>query len=747
MSPRKTARHRWRFFRVGGIDQVKLETADDFANLEHLDQKLWVALSCPVKGLEFDERTLELLDSDGDGRVRVPEVIAAVDWVELRLKDLVDLTRCRPELPLAAINDQTEEGRAVLASARRVLADTGDGEATSIRLEHVSDPAKIFGPTAFIGGGIVIPDSAEAPDVRAVIEQIIATTGGDVDRSGKPGVSQEKVDAFFGQLEAVSAWWKQADDSAASIRPFGDETPAVAALVGELGKKIDDYFARCRLGAFDARAVEALNRQESAYIEIAASDLSITAEEVASFPLSRVEPDRPLPLEKGVNPAWAEKLAALAAKLGSSVAGDGTLTCEAWTQLKAALAPYQQWFAARPETSVEGLGRERIEAVLAGDARAQLGRLIERDKALAPEVQGIDDVEKLVRYHRDLHRLLNNFVSFRDFYDPGRPASFQVGTLYIDSRACSLCLRVTDPAKHAKLAALGMTYLAYCDCTRKSTGEQMTVAAVVTDGDADNLMVGRNGILYDRDGHDWDATITKIVEHPISIRQAFWSPYKRVAKFVEDQIQKFAAAKDAAVTADAAKAATGAAAGPLPFDIAKFAGIFAAIGLAVGAIGSALAAVALGFFGLTWWQMPLAILGALLVISGPSMLLAAMKLRKRNLGPILDAEGWAVNGRVKVNIPFGRSLTQLARLPEGARRSRRDPFRRKRRIWPWLLVILIVLGFAAWQLNEKGKLREWGLPWGKVVEPAAPPAEEGAATEPQEPAGEETAKPEEAATP
>ena len=44
--------HRWRFFRVGGIDQVKLDSTADLVNLENLDPKLWVALSCPVQGLE-----------------------------------------------------------------------------------------------------------------------------------------------------------------------------------------------------------------------------------------------------------------------------------------------------------------------------------------------------------------------------------------------------------------------------------------------------------------------------------------------------------------------------------------------------------------------------------------------------------------------------------------------------------------------------------------------------------------------
>ncbi len=71
--------------------------------------------------------------------------------------------------------------------------------------------------------------------------------------------------------------------------------------------------------------------------------------------------------------------------------------------------------------------------------------------------------------------------------------------------------------------------------------------------------------------------------------------------------------------------------------------------------------------------MPLALLGVMLAISGPSVLIAWMKLRQRSLGPILDASGWAINGRMKINLPLGRSLSQQAQAPSNAERSLREP--------------------------------------------------------------------------
>src|SRR5439155_5143703 len=160
-----------------------------------------------------------------------------------------------------------------------------------------------------------------------------------------------------------------------------------------------------------------------------------------------------------------------------------------------------------------------------------------------------------VRFHRDLYKLCNNFVSFHDFYSRKEKAVFQAGTLFLDQRSCDLCLTVEDPAKHAIMAGLSGTYLAYCDCQRKATGEKLQILAAFTDGDSDNLMVGRNGIFYDRKGRDWDATITKIVDNPISIRQAFWAPYKKAARMIHEAIAKRAATADAASVAKLTEAA------------------------------------------------------------------------------------------------------------------------------------------------------------------------------------------------
>ena len=217
-----------------------------------------------------------------------------------------------------------------------------------------------------------------------------------------------------------------------------------------------------------------------------------------------------------------------------------------------------EWMSRKPATVVESLGIERVREILAGNGKAAIEELMAKDRAVEPEFTAITDLDRLVRYHRDLITLLKNFVSFSDFYTRKDKALFQAGVLYLDSRSCDLCIRVDDIAKHASLATMSQTYLAYCHCTRKNEegySTEMDIAAAFTDGDADCLMPGRNGVFYDRQGRDWDATIVKVIEHPISIRQAFWSPYKRIARMINEQIEKMAASRDKDV-ADKARPAS-----------------------------------------------------------------------------------------------------------------------------------------------------------------------------------------------
>lgn len=728
--------HQWRFFRSGGFDQVRIETADDLRHLEQLDQKLWSVLACPTSGLEFDTRTLQLLDQDKDGSIRAPEVLAAVQWVCKHLHDPQILFDGQAGLPLAGIATHEAEGAQLLATAQQVLAYLGKPDAEQIFVEDLSDTTALFEPHHFNGDGVVPPELATDLQLADAIRDIMALVGGETDRSGVAGIDQARLDEFYVQAEAQAAWFGQAQADPQRILPLAAETAAAAEVVEGLRHKIDDFFTRSRLAAFDERATQALNPSDTTYAELAVQALASDAESVAALPLALVSKAQSLPLRDGVNPAWAAAVARLRDEVVRPLLGErDQLSFAEWQDLAARFAAYRDWQAAKPQHAAAALDEARLIALLNPQLRAALYDLIAQDLAASTAAEQIEALEKLVRYRRDLVTLLRNFVSLTEFYSQRDKAIFQAGRLYLDQRSCELCLRVVDMDRHAALAPLSGTYLVYCQCERQGEAP-MTIVAAMTGGDVDDMMVpGRNGVFYDRQGRDWRASVVKVVENPISVRQAFWSPYRRIGRMISEQVQKFAASRDQAVSdkaasgiADAgAQAEAAAPAAPAqPFDIARFAGIFAAIGLALGALGTAVAAVVTGFLGLPLWQMPLVILGIILLISGPSMLIAWFKLRARNLGPLLDANGWAVNTRARINIPFGAALTKVATLPAGASRSLSDPYADKKSWWPFWLIVLIVIGAVGF-LWQQGMLD--GMLAQLRGEPAVEaPAEAAAAT-------------------
>ena len=322
-------------------------------------------------------------------------------------------------------------------------------------------------------------------------------------------------------------------------------------------------------------------------------------------------------------------------------------------------------------------------------------------------------LEKLLLLSRDFCTLLRNFVSFQDFYSKrgkallGRGADnevpwaiFQAGTLIIDQRACNLCLRVEDMAKHNAQAPESGMFLIYCQCTHHASGQKMQIVAAMTVGDIRNLKVGKNALFYDRQGRDWEAEVIKIIDNPISIGQAFWSPYRKLGEWVSGLITKSAAEKEKKSFADmTTKLQTPPAAGQAtpaqPFDVAKFAGIFAAIGLAIGSIGTFLTSLLSEVKEMHAWAL-LIVPAILIVVSGPSMILAWMKLRKRNLAPLLNANGWAINADAIVSVIFGNTLTEQAQFPMLKLQDPHAKIKKLSKGGKWAIAIAaILLGIAA----------------------------------------------------
>ena len=709
-------KYKWEFTNIGGASRVKITTGEDIAHLDELDPKMWTVLSCPVTGLEIDEKSLAYIDADADGKIRVADVIATSQWLSGAVKNLDVLVEETDSIDIEHLDQENAAGQKLYKSAKQILENLGK-EGTVISLADTKDIAAIFAKTRFNGDGIITEASTDDADEKAAIAAAVAAFGGVADRSGAAGINAEMIENFYKALAEYAAW-----QAAVVEAPFGDKTDAAIAAYNALDAKVKDFFMRSKLAAFSPDSAAALDVQTASIASISADNLTGKTDEIAAYPIARITGKPEIDLTAQVNPAWSAQF-----DLIKTVALEGkTVLTEAdWAAVGTQFAAYTGWKAAKAGAAVEALGLDAVKKFIEQDKKAALLDLVAQDAALAEEAANIDMVDKFLHILRDFYRLVRNFVTLHDFYDKDRKvnAIFQSGRLIIDQRECRLCMKVSDMGKHNASAATSGMFLVYCDCTTKTKPGKLTIVAAVTVGEIGDLIVGKNAVYYDNAGLEWDAVITKIVDNPISVAQAFWSPYRRMAKTVENLINKSAADKDAKMMADAtakinaAPAALPAGTDPKaapaaapPFDIAKFAGIFAAIGMALGMIGSALVSIFKGLKAMAWWKLILVFVAIMLVISGPAMVIAWLKLRRRNIAPLLNANGWAVNAASKISIPFGETLTDAAKYPK---MKLTDPYA-KAGLAPWkkwlisLSAVIVAVG-VLWIFNL--------LAWAKLPSP------------------------------
>ncbi|MBP5603316.1 MAG: hypothetical protein J6X78_11390 [Treponema sp.] len=704
---RNNEKYSYHFMQNGGLIQAKISTIDDVLNLRDLDPKMWTALACPVQGLEFSEETLSILDTDKNGRVRQPEILEAVEYIRKYFSRPEIIMQKGDSIPLDAMSSEPFAcGHSPLDSAKSVLSILEKSDASELKLEDLSVNDKLFAPNVFNGDGVLCAECVKDEAVANVIKDIITCTGGTDDISGVKGITRTQTEEFFNNAKALKEWRDSGAKNDPKIFFLKDATDAAAKSFMAIKEKVNDYYLRCSLINFDGGSKDIMKAKTDTMFLDENGEL-FDLDHLALLPIALCEGGKPLPLDATVNPAWKETVAAFKENVTKPLMGKdiSSLSETNWRKIEELFKPYENWYTAMPQNEVSSLGLDRITEILDGGYEQKINDLLSEEESRPPVALASVELRKMLLLRRDFVELLKNFVSFEEFYTLGEKAIFQCGTLYLDGRACDLCVKVLDIAKHGTMAALSQCFLVYCDCTKRgNTDKTMQIAALISNGNTDNIIVGRNGVFFDRAGGDWDATIVKIIENPVNIKQAFFSPYKKLLRLIQEKIAKAAADKETAINGKLTSAvndtklpatkddATAAAAAAIPKKIDV--GTIAALSVAISGITTLIVGIFTNLFKLGW-KLPFAIILILLLISLPSMILAYLKLRQRNIAPVLDASGWAINGNTKISTILGRSLTHLPAHPPRAFLAAKDPFASKKFPWKRIIFAVVIIAIIA----------------------------------------------------
>jgi len=652
-----------------------IEGAADLQEVLRLDESLWVATSAPTAVFRADLEFLTLVDTDRDGRIHTDELKAAIRWLLDRLADVSRLPEGLGELPLSAIRSDTPEGEALINSAAYVLESLGASQ-QSISLDQVRRFEASVQSLPLNGDGVLVPEAAAEPDLKAFIEEVIASLGGTADVSGKAGVTEEQVQQFMAAVSDYLAWREQgqvpSQQASTPLMPLGPRTPQAYSLLCAHADKVDLFFAQCRLVGFEPGASQRIGDRQA---ELAALDIS-SSQAVGSFlvqaPLAQPTPNGVLPLcGEALNPAYREWVAALREQVLQPVLGSvgETLSEAQWESAKQFLSPYASYMAAKKGAQVQAVPVERLLAYRDGRLAECAQALIEADREVAQVMEGVARVEQLLLYHQGLMRLVNNFVSFPQLYDPDERALFEMGSLVIDGRWFNLAVQAQDVAAHKQTASQGCFFTMYLEVTGAEAAKKFHVAVPVTSGRRGNLAVGKRGVFFDIEGREYIARVVDIIEQPISLQEALATPFVRIGRSLAGRIESLAGAAEKRLEAGVERVTT-AAAVPAPAQAptaASRAGMLMGAGVAIAAISSALAFIVKTLTTMSPLQIVLGAVGIVLAVMVPLSIVAVIKLRRRDLSALLEGCGWAINARMRLTRAQGRSFCVRKDYPRGAK--------------------------------------------------------------------------------
>ena len=697
-----------RYTTLGGSTQLDIKSFKDFSDILLLDDAHWVLNSVAVTSLRADRRLLQYLDSDHNGRIRTDEVRAAIKFLLEHLCDGKGVDESSDILEFSALSPDNPDTGVIMIAARKILAQLGKNDTGKISITDIESDPTLRENASKRQDGIITTADANCDKCAALIELISRF-------AGKDGISSEDISNFQTGAAEFIAYNQESIDNAAVLFPFGEKTAEISAAALELKSAVDDYFLNCETLRFlDSDPGRPVKK------EICADPMDKEGISGVLQKLSLASPqeDGQLDLAAPLNPLYRDKIIALFARpeLAPKLS-DGKLSVAEWNHFNSLLAPYRDWYGRKPAQYelLASLESNVLADYAAGNGFDILDAALENNSVQLMLPTGINLLAKLLILQRGMLKFLQNFVSLTELFTPGNVSLLQTGKLVMDGRHFSLITPVLDRAEHKKIVEDSNICIAYIDVNYGTDAAPAvkTMAAAITSGQMQRLFIGKRGIFYAPDGKEYDAKIIDFVEQPVSFSEALKSPFRRFGSMIATQTDKFFTSKTAKlqkeVEANITAGKPAAAANPMGLPMLMMGG-----GIGIAALGSAAAFIAKTLSSVSIWCIISVIAGIIVIFGGPSVVIAFIKLYRRDLGRFLEAAGNAVNRPMRLSRKLGKLFTWAPPLPGKSICSCR-----KMKIFLTVIIVMMITAVVFASCRGCGKSDQEKCPAVQEIIPAA----------------------------
>lgn len=657
---------------LGKTPKAEIRNAGEIKSLIHIDEALWTSTWADIKYINFDKMFLRYLDADNDGLILCNEVKNAIKWLDSIFMNWEGIINRSDKLNRKFINNASINGKKLNKILDDLYCKLDYKQDDNLTLKDIQTYKHITEQTPISEEGVILREAADDYLIKDMISDLIDSIGGAEHPSGESGINKSKLWEFTKEINDYIAWKGQLFDENKNLNedilPLGHDTGRGFEIFKKVRDKIDQYFAKCNILIYDNRFYDNYFELSEKEMNMDLNDKETVRQYLLDALISKPRTDGELVFSECSNIMYSEALSLLKEIVIDKIFKDKreNLTFNDWQYIKELFIPYDNWLSSKKGDRVSNIDDDKLKSYLDPDIIDAIINIIDESTKTEELMDEIRLIEKLMLFQRWILDFINNFVSFPYLYDPGKRAIFEMGTLIMDGKRFNLSVRVNDINMHKNISQFSNFYIIYCSVHKK---DQLlyNIAVPLTSWTNGNIYIGKPCMFKDVHNNEYEARIIDIIENPVSFIETMTHPFKKILQIINNKIDEFGRSSEEKLLETISSSDTYKTQKEEGSSIAEeqkkqsVLGVLAGGGIAFAAIGSSLAFITKTLSQLSLMTIIGSILGALLLFMLPIIITGIIKLRKRDLNPLLEASGWAINTKMRLTRKQARFFTKKPR--------------------------------------------------------------------------------------